>query len=64
MWELSYVNLVTWMWLKIKTFPILVHKLNECVKVVKITMVQILGLVEDERTFNNLFFMKSGYIIS
>jgi hypothetical protein len=28
-------------------------------KVVKITMVQMLGLVEDEKTFNNLFFMKN-----
>jgi hypothetical protein len=39
----------------------LVLKLNENIKVAKITMVQVLGLVEDERTFSNLAFMKSKF---
>jgi len=36
-----------------------VKKLNEYNKLVDIAMVQVLGFVEDERTFNNLSFMKS-----
>ncbi len=57
--EPSNVNLVTRMWLKIQSFPLLVLKLSEYIKVVEIAMVQVLGLIEDERTFNNLVFMKS-----
>jgi hypothetical protein len=47
-------------------FSLLVLKLREYVKVAEIAMVQVLGLVEDERTFNNLAFMKSklGNIIT
>lgn len=47
------------MWLKIQSFPILVLKLNEYMKVAKIVMVQVLGLVEGEKTFSNLAFKKS-----
>ncbi len=59
MQEPSNVNLVTRMWLKIQFSPLLVLKLSEYIKVVEITIVQILGSVEDERTFSNLAFMKS-----
>ncbi len=52
------MNAITQMWLKIQSSPFLVLKLNEYIKVVEI-MVQVLGLVEDERTFSNLAFMKS-----
>ncbi len=34
-------------------------KLNKYMKVIKIVMVQVLGLVEGERTFNNLTCMLS-----
>jgi hypothetical protein len=54
MQEPSNVNPITQMWLKIQSFPLLVLKLIEYIKVVEIVMVQVLGLVEDERTFNNL----------
>jgi hypothetical protein len=47
------------MWLKIQSFTLLVLKLSKYIKVVEITMVQILGSIEDERTFSNLVFMKS-----
>ncbi len=57
--EPSNVNLVTRMWLKIQSFPLLVLKLSEYIKVVEIAMVQVLGLIEDERIFNNLVFMKT-----
>ncbi len=59
MWEPRDVNLVTQMRLKIQSFPLLVLKLNEYMKIVKIIMVQVLGSVEDEITLNNLSFMKS-----
>jgi hypothetical protein len=47
------------MWLKIQSLPLLVLKLNEYLKVAKIVMVQVLGLIEDEKTFSNLAFMKN-----
>jgi hypothetical protein len=59
MQEPSNVNLVTRMWLKIQFSPLLVLKLSEYIKVAEIAIVQILGSVEDERTFSNLAFMKS-----
>jgi len=43
---------------------ILVHKLKEYLKVAKIIRVQVLGVMEDEKTFNNLFFMKNKLIIN
>jgi len=53
------MNPITWMWLKVQSSLLLVLKLNEYMKVVDIVMVQVLDLVEGERTFNNLIFMKS-----
>jgi hypothetical protein len=47
------------MWLKIQSFSLLIQRLNEYLKVADKTMVQVLGLVEDKRTFNNLAFMIS-----
>jgi hypothetical protein len=48
------------MWLKNLQFaPLLVLKLSEYMEVVEVTMVQVLGLVEDGKTFNDLVFMKS-----
>jgi hypothetical protein len=41
--------------------PFWFTKLSEYMKVVKIAMVQVLRLVKDERTFNNLSFMKSKF---
>jgi hypothetical protein len=59
MWEPSNVNPITQMWLKIQFSPFLVLKLNENMIVVEIAMVQVLGLIVDEKTFNNLVFLKS-----
>jgi len=53
------VNLVTHMWLKIQSSILLVCKLNEYMKGIEIAMVMVLGSVEDEKTFNNLAFMKN-----
>jgi hypothetical protein len=41
--------------------PFWFSKLSEYMKVVKIAMVQVLGLVKDERTFNNFSFVKSKF---
>jgi hypothetical protein len=41
--------------------PFWFTKLSEYMKVVKIVMVQVLSLVKDERTFNNLSFTKSKF---
>ncbi len=59
MQEPSNVNLVTQMWLMIQSSPLLVLKLSEYIKVLEITMLQVLGLIEDEKTFSNLVFKKS-----
>ncbi len=53
------MNLVTRMQLKIQSFSLLVLKLNDYMEVTKIIMVQILGPIEDKKTFSNLAFMKS-----
>jgi hypothetical protein len=53
------VNPIILMWLKIQFSPLLVLKLSEYIKVVEIPMVQNLGSIENERTFNNLTFMKN-----
>ncbi len=51
------MNFVIHMWLKIQSSPLLVLKLSDCMKIVEIIMVQVLGSVENER-INNLPFMK------
>jgi hypothetical protein len=45
--------------MRINSFFILSEKLNDYNNLANIAMVQVLGFVEDERTFNNLSFMKS-----
>jgi hypothetical protein len=59
MQETFNMNPIIQMWLKVQSFPLLILKLNEYMKVVEIVMVQVLGSMEDERTFKNLAFMKS-----
>jgi hypothetical protein len=58
MWESSNVNFIIQMWLKIQFSPFLVLKLSDYMKIGETIMVQVLGLVENER-INNLAFMKS-----
>jgi hypothetical protein len=59
MWEPSNVNPIIQMWLKIQFSSLLVLKLSEYMTIVGIVMVQVLGLIADERTFNNLAFLKN-----
>ncbi len=39
------------------------HKLSECIELDEIVLTQVLGFVEDEKTFNNLPSMKTSYEI-
>lgn len=57
--ESKDVNHGTHKWLKIQSFGLLVQKLSEYMNVAKTTMVMVLGSMDNERTFNNLVFMKS-----
>jgi hypothetical protein len=59
MWEPSNVNPITQMWLKIQFSSLLILKLSEYMTIIEIVMVQVLGLIADERTFNNLTFLKN-----
>jgi hypothetical protein len=52
-------NLVSKLW----SSPIMAHKLSECIKLDEIVLTQVLGFVEDEKTFNNLAYMKTSYEI-
>jgi hypothetical protein len=54
-------NPVSNLWMKIRSSPIMAHKLSECIKLDEIVLTQVLGFVEDERTFNKLAYMKTSY---
>jgi hypothetical protein len=56
-------NPVSKLWMKIKSSPIMAHKLSECIKLDEIVLNQVLGFVEVEMTFNNLAYMKTSYKI-
>jgi hypothetical protein len=60
MQETFNMNPIIQMWLKVQFSPLLILELNEYMKVVEIVMVQVLGSMENERTFKNLAFMKSN----
>jgi hypothetical protein len=51
------------LWMKIRSSPITAHKLSEYIKIDENFLTQVLGFVEDERTFNNLAYMKTTYEI-
>ncbi len=53
------MNPIIRMWSRIQSSSLLVLKVNEYIKVAEIVMVQVLGSVEDERTFSNLAFMNN-----
>jgi hypothetical protein len=56
-------NLVSKLWMQIRSSPIVAHKLSECIKLDEIVLTRVLGFVEDERAFNNLAYMKTNYEI-
>jgi hypothetical protein len=47
------------LWPKINNSPFLPRMLNEYNKLVENIIVQVLGFVENERTFNNMTYMKN-----
>ncbi len=53
------VNPLIWLLCTLKTYCILRRSLLEFLKLAKFAIVQVLGLVEDEKTFSTLSFMKS-----
>ncbi len=52
-------NLVSKLWKTLSSNALLCAQLSEFMKVVELAMAQIMGFVEDERTFSTLTFMKS-----
>jgi hypothetical protein len=56
-------NLVSKLWMKTRSSPIMAHKPSECIKLDEINLTQVWGFVKDERTFNNLAYMKTSYEI-
>jgi hypothetical protein len=55
-----HVNPLTSFWQTLEAFHILWHYFLKFLKLVEINaIVQVLGSMEDERTFSILFFMKS-----
>jgi hypothetical protein len=57
--EHSKLNLVTKLWMKIISSPILSEKFCEYNKLAEIVMIKMFESIEDEKTFNNIFFMKN-----
>jgi hypothetical protein len=53
------VNLVTWLWANIGSSYILKHKLSKCMKLSKISCVQVLGSMKDEQCFSTMAFRKN-----
>jgi len=54
-----HANPLTRLWRTLEASCILRHSFLEIFKLVKIAIVQMLGLVEDEWTFSTLYFIKS-----
>jgi hypothetical protein len=52
------------LWMKFSINALLCVMFNKFIKVVELVVVQIMEIVEDERTFNNLTFMKTSSAIS
>jgi hypothetical protein len=57
--EHSNFNPLSKLWKKIDYFVILSKKINKYMKMAKIVTVQVLTFVEDQRTFNNISFLKN-----
>jgi hypothetical protein len=53
------LNTLSMLWKKLFSSAFSCACLNEFMKVAKLTMVQIMGSMEDERTFSTLTFMKT-----
>jgi hypothetical protein len=57
--EKNQFNPLTRLWCKISTFVVFNFNLSEDIKLVEIIVVQVIGLVENEWTFNTITFMKN-----
>ncbi len=52
------------LWMKLFTNALLCVMFNKFMKVVELVVVQIMGIVEDEKAFNNMAFMKTSFTIN
>lgn len=52
-------NPLTRLWKQLTSSQIVTHKIPKYIKIVEITILQIIGLVEDELCFNAFNFMKT-----
>jgi hypothetical protein len=57
--EVSKKNLVTRLWAKITSSPILNIKLSKFIKLAEISCVQVLGSIKDEQCFLVVVFIKN-----
>jgi hypothetical protein len=55
-----YENLVIKLWCQLAKNNLSVACLFEFMKLIQLAIVQVIGNVEDEKTFSTLFFMKSN----
>ncbi len=55
------MNPMIQLWKSLASSQAIAHKMLEYVKLAKFVMVQVIGLVEDEKWFNNLNFIKSKF---
>jgi hypothetical protein len=53
------LNLITKLWHKLTTFPILNHKLLKYMVLTEIVIVQVFGSIENEHMFSMFNFMKN-----
>ncbi len=57
--EKNQLNPLMRLWCKISTFVVLNLNLSKYIKLIEITVVQVIGSIEDEQTFNTIAFIKN-----
>jgi hypothetical protein len=55
------MNPMIQLWKSLVSSQVIAHKMLEYVKLAKFVVVQVIGLVEEKRWFNNLNFIKSKF---
>ncbi len=55
----NIMNPMTWLWRFLAFLQTIAQKVPKYLKLVKIAMAQVIGFLEDERSFNNLNFINS-----
>jgi len=55
------VNPMTQLWISLASSQVIAHNLPKYLKLLKISMVWVIGSIKEERCFNNLNFIKSKF---